>query len=51
MAQVVECLPGKHEALSSNSSMVKNQTKQNSKNVYNIHIVILYIYGAQWIFR
>jgi hypothetical protein len=31
MAQVVECLPSKHEALSSNPTAEKNKTKQKEK--------------------
>jgi hypothetical protein len=31
MAQVVECLPSKHEALSLNSSTIKSQTKPKQK--------------------
>jgi hypothetical protein len=39
MAQVVECLPSKHEALSSNSTTTKKKEKKQWKNK---------LYGIEW---
>jgi hypothetical protein len=48
MAQVVECLPGKHMALNSNLSTTKKQQKQPGikviqKNLKHIKIFLKYI--------